>query len=183
MIDYTSVEQAVLAALEPLNSATIESMLMPEVEIEYNQVFKKSRYTIAYHSSKYSEKIKSISEATQDEIVGILILIEALTLRKENGIYQMKALALDRLLGLKIPNFTPLIAQEFVQSERDAPAGGIFSWELIMRTTAISQQTSVDNYEEFSGLEYADELSQLNADYGGGDNPVLFPLQFPPDTA
>ena len=176
MIDYTTLEDAIIAALAPLVPAGVELMAWPETEAEYNRPFAKSRVSVVYHSSKYGPLI-SAAESTQEESVSIQIFIQAQRLRGALGIYDIKSLTLNYLLGLRLPNFTPLYAHTFEMSERDAPMGGIFAYNLVMITKAISQQTGVDNYED----PFALSLTLVSNDYGNEDVTEAWPGLTDPD--
>ena len=98
-------------------------------------------------------------------------------MRGSFGIYDLKAHVLKYLLGLIVPNFTPLSAHTFEMAERDAPMGGIFAYNLVMNTKAISQQTSVNNYED----PFALSLSLVSNDYGNNDVVEAWPAASDPD--
>lgn len=185
MIDYTTVETAIQTALTTVPITDVEIALWPDSEDGYNKPFKYSRVWIAYHSSKYSEASMAIDRVVQEEMATFQLFLQARTLRQVNGIYQLKALVLDRLTGLQVPGFTMLMPVSFEMAERDAVAGGIYGYNLVFKTRAVVQNTSIR--PDTDPLPYASDLTELNADYGGypgtPSTTTDFPLPYPPDTA
>ena len=158
MIDYTSLETAIVTALAPLRSANIDVMAWPELEIEFAKPFADSRLTVVYHSSEYGGPI-SANQVNSDETVSMQIMIEARTLRKPFGIYQLKAAVLEKLVGLQVPNWTKLIPAKFDMSER-SEKGGVWCYNLVMKTKAVSQQEVNDDLPIYASL------TSISATYG-----------------
>jgi hypothetical protein len=140
---YEVLEDAIIAALAPIKSLDVEIIHFPDNEAENKKPFAKPRITVAYHSFQGGEQLAT-DTSTAEKDINIQVMFEAKNKRGILGIYDLAVRAEAILAGFIIPGYKRLTIGNFTQSERD-PQGGIWCYNLIVKTQGVSVQQIDDN--------------------------------------
>lgn len=169
-MNYTQLEEEIVARLQPLIDAGHEVVTLPETQEKSDKPFPKTRVIVGYSRSEYTAP-KSTAQIIQDETIYIHVSIWARKLRGNGFLY-----AISDAVRILLVGFMPTDCNRMYLDSRGVeefePGAGIWARNLIFKCTT----RVVEDFEDETGPL----ITQITIDENP-DNPgaVVVP---PPDT-
>lgn len=143
-MDYEQAETDIIARITPFINAGIEVIPLPQNQADFKRPFEKAKITVAYKGSKW-EKPQSTAEMSQDEDVMFEFSIQSKTLRGDRGIYIVKSLLIQALVGFAPTNCDKMYCKESGMTEAKTTfEDGVWTYTLIM----CCRNVSVEDFTE-----------------------------------
>ena len=138
-MNYTSIENDIVARLAPLVTAGYQVEAMPDRESDNIGVGHKGRVTVQVTMAKYGEHRSTPPAVVQEEDVYVDIILRARTLRALGGIYDLSELCRGLLIGFAPDNCRlPLSGIDFGSIAPAEYEGSVHMYSLRLKTQTIS---------------------------------------------
>jgi hypothetical protein len=138
-VNYTSIENDIVARLAPLVTAGYQVEAMPDRESDNIGVGHKGRVTVQVTMAKYGEHRSTPPAVVQEEDVYVDIILRARTLRALGGIYDLCELCRGLLIGFAPDNCRlPLSGVDFGSIAPAEYEGSVHMYSLRLKTQTIS---------------------------------------------
>jgi Gp37 protein len=143
-MDYQAAEQDIIDRIAPFKTAAIDIQILPENQVDFKRPFEKAKITVAYKGSKWKDPA-STGHMSQDEEVMFEFSIQSRTLRGDRGIYKVKALLIQALVGFAPTDCDKMYCKESGMTQAHTTfEGGVWTYTLIM----CCRNVSVEDFEE-----------------------------------
>ncbi len=143
-MDYEQAEDDIVTRLMPFINAGIDIAKLPEAQADFKRPFDKAKITIGYKGSKW-DKPTSTGHISQDEDVMFEFSIQSRTLRGDRGIYIVKALIIQALVGFAPTDCDKMYCKESgMTGAKEVFEDGVWTYTLIM----CCRNVSVEDFEE-----------------------------------
>jgi hypothetical protein len=138
-VNYTSIENDIVARLAPLVTAGYDVEAMPDNQSSNVGIGRRGRITVQVTMAKFGEHKANAPAVVQDEDIYIDIILRARTLRAVGGIYDLCELCRARLIGY-VPNNCdiPLSGVDFGGIDPREIADSVFMYSLRLKTRTHS---------------------------------------------
>lgn len=147
MFSYEQAEEDIFQRLKAFEAAEIEVRKLPEDQEEMaadgNRPFKKGRLTIGYKGSKWKDT-RSTSQVIQEEKLTFEIAIQSKQLRGSRGVYNLKRVVTQALLGFRPTDCDRIFADESGMTGAATQSDGIWTYSALFCCTT----ESVEDFEE-----------------------------------
>jgi|ERR1044072_1236927 hypothetical protein len=144
---YEYIEDQIYQRLAPFEAADIEVRKLPEdqkeLETDGSRPFKKGRITIGYKGSKWKEP-RSTAQIIQEEKLIFEIAIQSRQLRGNRGVYLLKKLIKEALVGFQPDHCDRITADESGMTGTATQTDGVWTYSALFCCTT----ESVENFEE-----------------------------------
>lgn len=138
-MNYTSIENDIVARLAPLVTAGYQVEAMPDRESDNIGVGHKGRVTVQVTMAKYGEHRSTPPAVVQEEDVYVDIILRARTLRALGGIYDLCELCRGLLIGFAPDNCRlPLSGVDFGSIAPAEYDSSVHMYSLRLKTQTIS---------------------------------------------
>jgi hypothetical protein len=141
---YEQVELEIYTRLLPFQGANIEVAKLPESEADFKRPYTKAKFTVCYKGSKWKDP-RSTSHITQEEELLFEIAIQSRTLRGNRGIYTLKRLLTQALVGFQPTDCERMYAKESGMTGVETTlTDGVYTYSAVFACTTLS----VEDFEE-----------------------------------
>jgi len=138
-VNYTSIENDIVARLAPLVTAGYEVEAMPDNEAANRPPRQRGRVTVQVGMSKFGEHRSTTAAVVQEEDIYVDIILRSRTLRAVGGIYDICELSRRLLIGFTPQNCRlPLSGVDFGGINPAELQDSIWTYSLRLRTQTIS---------------------------------------------
>ncbi len=138
-MNYTSIENDIVARLAPLVTAGYQVEAMPDRESDNIGVGHKGRVTVQVTMAKYGDHRSTPPAVVQEEDIYVDIILRARTLRALGGIYDLSELCRGLLIGFAPDNCRlPLSGIDFGSIAPAEYEGSVHMYSLRLKTQTIS---------------------------------------------
>jgi hypothetical protein len=143
-MNYEQAIADIVSRLSPLTAAQIDVVHTPENQNEFERPFTTGKISVGYKGSKW-EKPKSTAEISQDEEVMFELAIQSRKLRGSKGIYAIKKLLIQVLVGFQPTDCDRLYCKESgVTGLPEVFKDGVWTYSLIV----CARNVTVEDFEE-----------------------------------
>jgi hypothetical protein len=143
-MNYEQAEADIVTRLSPLAGLNIEAIPLPENQEQFKRPFEKGKITVAYKGSKW-EKPRSTSQITQEETLHFEIVMQSRTLRGSTGLYNIKQIVTQGLVGFQPTGCDRMYAVESgMTGVADTLQDGVWTYSAVFACTTLS----VEDFEE-----------------------------------
>lgn len=142
-MNYEQAEDDIYNRLLPFEGADIEVAKLPESQADFKRPYVKAKFTIGYKGSKWKDP-RSTSHISQEEEVIFEIAIQSRTLRGAKGVYTLKRLLTQALVGFQPTDCDRMYAKESGMTGDATLADGVWSYSALFACTTLS----VEDFEE-----------------------------------
>lgn len=145
-MNYESLENEVVARLQPFTSVGITVEKLPEVEAEKKTVTNgHARLTVIYAGSEY-EGTRSTAQVSQNEKVFVQVLVESTFLRGPKGVYNLINLVKKALTDFRPQNISKLqVTKHHTIGQPEAvKENNMWQYQVIFQGTSLH----VEEYDQ-----------------------------------
>lgn len=164
MFSYEQAEEEIFQRLKAFEAADIEVRKLAEDQEELAtdgpRPFKKGRLTIGYKGSKWGDT-RSTAQIIQEEKVTFEIAIQSKQLRGSRGVYNLKRVVTQALIGFRPTDCDRMVADESGMIGAATQADGIWSYSALFSCTT----ESVEDFEEDLSV-ILQKITNKNSTYG-----------------
>lgn len=143
-MNYEQAEEDIYQRLQPFTGANIEVVKLPEAQADFKRPFEKAKFTVGYKGSKWKDP-QSTGHISQVEELLFEIALQSRTLRGPRGLYTLKSLVTQALVGFAPTDCDKIYAKESgMTGVADTQVDGVWTYVAIFACTTLS----VEDFEE-----------------------------------
>jgi hypothetical protein len=143
-MNYEQAETDIYTRLLPFQGANIEVVKLPETQEDFKRPFAKAKFTVGYKGSKWKDP-QSTGHISQVEELLFEIAIQSRTLRGAKGLYSLKKLLTQALVGFTPTDCDKIYAKESgMTGVSETLNDGVWTYCVIVACTTLS----VEDFEE-----------------------------------
>lgn len=157
---YSDIEQEIVNKLQPLVTAGIDVVPLPQVEAEFQRPFQNGRVTVVYKGSTFDDHLNT-HHVVQDERLQFEIVVVCRRLRGETGVHGIVEVIKRTLLGFAPTDCSKMkvIKNSYQEYQKEA---ALWGYSIIFETV----------YRLVEDAEYDTEqaITEITVDYSTGDS-------------
>lgn len=157
---YSDIEQEIVNKLQPLVTAGIDVVPLPQVEAEFQRPFQHGRVTVVYKGSTFDNHL-STHHVVQDERLQFEIVVVCRRLRGDTGVHGIVEVIKRTLLGFAPTDCSKMrvIKNSYQEYQKEA---ALWGYSIIFETV----------YRLVEDAEYDTEqaITEITVDYSTGDS-------------